>query len=714
MRGFSIHKKLFLSVLSLFIILIQFTVANAGPRQITYKDYLKDSANNPYNGSYYVEFRIYNLSTGGTQEFCELQSINFDNGNIFAHIGAGTTGGIPDAVFLPPGDDYLEVKVGTGATGTTCPYTFTSSRVFTRIELDAAAYVYHAKKSDSSDTCTTCSNANLLDGYDSIDFSSAVHTHNYDSTYVNEGQTNSITTTMIVDGTVGAADLGINVVGSVDGVTPATKGGNIDLIAGSGITITPNDVADTITIAATATGGDITGVTAGTGLSGGGLSGDVTLSLGSTYQLPQACTSGQITEWSGTGWACAADDNTLGGLSCTSGQVAKWSGTAWACSADADSGGDITGVTASTGLTGGATSGNATLSLATSYSLPQACTSGQLPQWNSTSSTWTCVSSSSVADTKCDALGTCAVVYGGSQLTGMMTSGNGVTGTTTSTLDLQGGVYGFTRSTGINVAGVVGDNKGTGYGVLGTTSSSTLGVAAVRGENFGVGYGVLGETSSTNAESAGIFGANLGQGHGFQGYTRSTLSTAAAINAWNEGPGYGIITASATGIGMKVTGNSGLGTAIEAVGDIRASGHIYAHTTTHIGDIAEPVLTAPDVDQGDVVIINSLDGTFDNLIFIKSASPYDKRVAGIISTNPSMLLANDKDRLPLAVNGIVPVKVDATYGEIQAGDLLTSSPVSGHAMKVSDHTKAHGAIIGKALESLKEGQGKIMVLVTLQ
>jgi hypothetical protein len=35
-------------------------------------------------------------------------------------------------------------------------------------------------------------------------------------------------------------------------------------------------------------------------------------------------------------------------------------------------------------------------------------------------------------------------------------------------------------------------------------------------------------------------------------------------------------------------------------------------------------------------------------------------------------------------------------------------------MKVNDHARAQGAILGKAMTGLKDGKGMVLVLVTLQ
>jgi hypothetical protein len=60
------------------------------------------------------------------------------------------------------------------------------------------------------------------------------------------------------------------------------------------------------------------------------------------------------------------------------------------------------------------------------------------------------------------------------------------------------------------------------------------------------------------------------------------------------------------------------------------------------------------------------------------------------------------------------VKVDASFGAIQPGDLLVASTHAGYAMKATDKTQTSGAVIGKALGGLETGTGTVPVMVTLK
>src|SRR5262249_28040798 len=107
---------------------------------------------------------------------------------------------------------------------------------------------------------------------------------------------------------------------------------------------------------------------------------------------------------------------------------------------------------------------------------------------------------------------------------------------------------------------------------------------------------------------------------------------------------------------------------------------------------------------------------------VVSAKAYDRTVAGIVSgaggVNPGMLMGHHgtvaDGKHPVALTGRVYCLADATDGPIQPGDLLTTSATPGHAMKVSDPPRAQGAILGKAMGSLQDGKGLVLVLVTLQ
>ncbi len=107
---------------------------------------------------------------------------------------------------------------------------------------------------------------------------------------------------------------------------------------------------------------------------------------------------------------------------------------------------------------------------------------------------------------------------------------------------------------------------------------------------------------------------------------------------------------------------------------------------------------------------------------VLSTSAYDRTAAGVISgaggVNPGMLMGQsgsiaDGD-LPVALTGRVYCHVDASFGPIEPGDLITTSSTPGHGMKVTDHEQARGAIVGKAMTGLAEGCGLVLVLVSLQ
>ena len=68
----------------------------------------------------------------------------------------------------------------------------------------------------------------------------------------------------------------------------------------------------------------------------------------------------------------------------------------------------------------------------------------------------------------------------------------------------------------------------------------------------------------------------------------------------------------------------------------------------------------------------------------------------------------------LAMTGRVYVKCSAENGAIRPGDRLTTAALAGHAMKATDGDLSDGAVLGKAMTTLGEGTGLVLVLVNLQ
>lgn len=169
------------------------------------------------------------------------------------------------------------------------------------------------------------------------------------------------------------------------------------------------------------------------------------------------------------------------------------------------------------------------------------------------------------------------------------------------------------------------------------------------------------------------------------------------------------------------SGNVGLGTNNPSSQlDVNGTTTTRDIDVTEGGDLAEhfEIDSVSTIEPGTVV---SIDPDQPGKLRVAD-QPYDRMVAGVVSgaggLEPGIVLHQGGSvgmgNHPVALAGRVYVLADASYGAILPGDLLTTSDHAGHAMKVVDHERAWGAILGKAMSALSGGSGLVLVLVSLQ
>jgi hypothetical protein len=214
------------------------------------------------------------------------------------------------------------------------------------------------------------------------------------------------------------------------------------------------------------------------------------------------------------------------------------------------------------------------------------------------------------------------------------------------------------------------------------------------------------------------------------------LASSQAVGAYGESDQFGAFGFARTAQGIGVHGNTAFGagtgiwgnstTGVAVLGTCNGSGkagrfegnvEVTGDISLVNGDMAEDFATS-NTDLADPGTVMALD---EEGRVRPSDRAYDKRVAGVVSGagayKPAIILGKAQTAsrsAPIALVGKVYCKVDAQYGAIEVGDLLTTSRTPGHAMKAGDAVLAFGSVIGKALGALKAGQGLVPILIALQ
>ena len=684
---------------------------------IAYQGYLTDSNGNPVTGSLPAQLSIWSDASQGTRRRQEDRSLDVYEGYFTAELGRMMD--LPRTVFeggarwiqltvngeiLTPRKELLNVPfslyaVNAGALG------------------QVAADQFYTKN-QANDAASNQIDAARLGGKKAVDFYDRFQ---LEAAYVSRGSSNSVTGEMIVDGSIQRADIGFALgAGSITAVTPGTglsgggASGSVSLalspeyvngqvydnrfvrreesaVVSSAMlrdgSITSAKIADNSiqTVDLGFAVGTITAILPGSGLTGGGVAGPATLALNSNYLTGIAYDTrfvrkGEENSITGT----MIKDSEITGVDIKNNTI-----THEDLSFDV---GDITGVQTMNGLIGGGLVGELTLQLESSYRDGSAYDTRfvQKGQVGAINSPMILDGSIEPRDLSFSA--------------GDITSVTGTSGITATTSGQSGDV--ILRLEDDYISGAVYDNRFPNKNLAGSVNTNMI--------------ADLGVTSADLADRVILprhFGDNFFMSKSYAGGPVFSINNTVGGNSWGiEGTG---LTGGIRGTSTSGTGVLGVGALYGVHARLAGSTNplsyaLYvegpAHCTTGgWGDVAENIRSEEELAAGDVVVIDP-SGAHQ---VMRCREAYDTRVAGIISTRPTLIVGDlISGGYPLALSGIVPCKVTAENGAIRPGDLLTSSSIAGHAMKAAEIRP--GTIVGKALEALPSGSGVIQVLATLQ
>jgi hypothetical protein len=296
---------------------------------------------------------------------------------------------------------------------------------------------------------------------------------------------------------------------------------------------------------------------------------------------------------------------------------------------------------------------------------------------------------------------------------------------TRASLDAVNGSLTLSQNDGDSGAVLYGYDAGTGGGALSLRKANgNPGLRAFGGSTGGL-LELFDSANRTRASLDALNGSlTLSQDDGdsgaiLYGYDAGTGGGALSLRKANGNPGLRAFGGATSG-SLQLFNSAGAQTiALEA--DSAGDGKITTQILQITGgsDFSEHFdIVSADARPGMIV---SIDPGHPGELAV-SDRPYDRTVAGVVSgaggVKPGVMMGQRgtvaDGKHPVALTGRVYCLVDADHGAIEPGDLITTSDTPGHGMKVGDHARAQGAIVGKAMTPLAAGRGLVLLLVNLQ